>query len=260
MQLCCHISSEMCNSHQCVAKLLRATSAQTVERDPTATENYIDSSSSTDSASSHPTEQGPSNLLMTLPPELRNHIYELAFTPEVTEEVYLFGDDSPSKALLLTCHDVYTEAKGLYEEAYRSFWITSDFVIDNAHEVPTSASDLKQLIHECDMPHISQLTIYDGEDGKMTFENGLWHEHDGGGASIELMIDSRGAKAEGMEEVLPALFGYEMAPKGDEGPSWWIYLTDGLGESDLTRFRACAERKKLSVAELLGAVEYCKAR
>ena len=45
-------------------------------------------------------------------PEIRNHIYELALTTSDPDtEVNLLEAEPPSKALLLTCRQVYDEVK-----------------------------------------------------------------------------------------------------------------------------------------------------
>ena len=66
--------------------------------------------------------------LLKLPAELRNHIYELAFTTdhydeegEEEEEVMdVFAAPAPGKALLLVCHQIHNEANLMYKASYCS--------------------------------------------------------------------------------------------------------------------------------------------
>jgi hypothetical protein len=67
----------------------------------------------------------------SLPPELRNIIYAYAFAPNVETpanedplliELNELATIAPSNALLLTCRQIEQEAKGLYRNAYQTFW------------------------------------------------------------------------------------------------------------------------------------------
>ncbi|KAK5121357.1 hypothetical protein LTR85_005523 [Meristemomyces frigidus] len=70
--------------------------------------------------------------LLKLPPELRNRIYELVSTPEHDNGVgfALATATGPSKALLLSCRQVYSEACIIHKLAFRRYWQTSTFVLD----------------------------------------------------------------------------------------------------------------------------------
>ncbi|KAK4892028.1 hypothetical protein LTR27_009378 [Elasticomyces elasticus] len=70
----------------------------------------------------------PSPTLLTIPPEMRNIIYELVFGTQ-PEEADLLNPTPSSKALLLGCTQVYEEAKGLYSTAYRAYWPKTYFVV-----------------------------------------------------------------------------------------------------------------------------------
>ena len=74
--------------------------------------------------------------LQTLPAELRNHIYELAFTSDQEEPIHLCKAAPPSEALQLTCHQVYNEASQIYRAAYRQYWSSSHF------EMPRFATEM----------------------------------------------------------------------------------------------------------------------
>ncbi|KAK5744206.1 hypothetical protein LTR17_002236 [Elasticomyces elasticus] len=67
--------------------------------------------------------------LLTVAPEIRNKIYELALYDNNEGLVDLLSAGSPSKNLLLSCHQVYEEAKGIHAEAYRRYWSETNFVL-----------------------------------------------------------------------------------------------------------------------------------
>lgn len=53
-------------------------------------------------------------IFTTIPPEIRNRIYELVMpAPDPETEVDLLTAEPLSKALLLTCRQVYSEAKSM---------------------------------------------------------------------------------------------------------------------------------------------------
>ena len=59
---------------------------------------------------------------LALPAEIRNEIYGLAFTDNAVEPINLCHAYPPSKALLLTCHQINNEAAGIYRDANKSYW------------------------------------------------------------------------------------------------------------------------------------------
>ena len=59
-------------------------------------------------------------------------IYDLVFTPATDQPVELLTTEPPSKALALTCHHIYNEARLVYRAAYRKFWRESKFVLSVA--------------------------------------------------------------------------------------------------------------------------------
>ncbi|KAK5719257.1 hypothetical protein LTR15_007780 [Elasticomyces elasticus] len=93
--------------------------------------------------------------LFTLPAELRNGIYELAFSSEDSDKpIELLSAVPPSNNLVLTCHQVCDEAAGIYREAYRAFWTMSHFKLSlnddgrpvAAHSIVRSATrDWEQM-------------------------------------------------------------------------------------------------------------------
>ncbi|KAK5121166.1 hypothetical protein LTR85_005650 [Meristemomyces frigidus] len=81
--------------------------------------------------SSNVTDDIPCRLL-NRPAELRNRIYELAFTTDIDTGVgiALGTAAGPSKALVITCRQIYSEARTLHEQASRQYWKHSTFVLD----------------------------------------------------------------------------------------------------------------------------------
>ncbi|KAK4539752.1 hypothetical protein LTR36_010405 [Oleoguttula mirabilis] len=77
-----------------------------------------------------PTKLDKTCHFLKIPPELRNMIYDLAFTSAADSEDYVYFTAAPPyKAIVYTCKQVYHEAKGLYRHAYRRFWTNSFFKI-----------------------------------------------------------------------------------------------------------------------------------
>ncbi|KAF2166749.1 hypothetical protein M409DRAFT_22803 [Zasmidium cellare ATCC 36951] len=100
-----------------------------------------------------------------LPAEMRNTIYELAFTPAVlsNEAVHLPDSTPPSKSLLTTCRQMHSEAKGVYRRAYRNYWTNSNFYISSKavrekHGLKPSFTDFIPW-NSNDIDHISKLTV-----------------------------------------------------------------------------------------------------
>ena len=80
--------------------------------------------------------------LQTLPAELRNRIYELAFTCDTQEDetTDLCTACPPNKALTLVSRQLYNEASGIYRDSYRRFWAESDFTITTTTTKETEAA------------------------------------------------------------------------------------------------------------------------
>lgn len=129
-------------------------------------------------------ENSPRCRLLTLPPELRNSIWELAFTSPPSVDV--LDTSPPSKSLLLACRQIYAEAKCLYNTQFRLYWSTTLFTISPFDEMPSLArsDDLErrlrrrneaktgqvyakvEALRDEDVAHISNVLIpgpYEGE-------------------------------------------------------------------------------------------------
>lgn len=103
--------------------------------------------------------------LFALPPELRNMIYNFTFTPAILatkspEEspINLISDRAPSSSPLLTNHQFHNEAHGIYKQAYRDYWKTSDFII---HDSLAASGHISHLSHlsPLDVEDIQHLKI-----------------------------------------------------------------------------------------------------
>ncbi|KAK3623555.1 hypothetical protein LTR56_021518 [Elasticomyces elasticus] len=79
-----------------------------------------------------PANQGEAGLL-TIPPELRNAIYELIYdSPTPTGSVQLLEASSPSEAILLVCKQTFDEAKELYKDRCQQYWRNTRFTFSPA--------------------------------------------------------------------------------------------------------------------------------
>lgn len=96
--------------------------------------NTTDITSTTGTTTTSRIEINFSNFL-ALPSELRNKIYEFAFTSgqnvdePKSDFINLLDPHPPRKALLLTSHQIHNEAKGLYKSAYQAYWTTNPFLL-----------------------------------------------------------------------------------------------------------------------------------
>lgn len=83
----------------------------------------------------------------------------------------------PSKALLLTCRHVQSEARLMYVKAYRSFWCAARFVL-KIDEQGASTEPAEQIItsmRENDIAHVKNLRIEnDYYDRVWVYRNGIW--------------------------------------------------------------------------------------
>ncbi|KAK4619480.1 hypothetical protein CLAFUW4_10785 [Fulvia fulva] len=101
---------------------------------------------------------------LTLPAELRNEIYELAFTSahdSVNNEAIDIRETSPpSKALLFAGRQTYNEAAKIYQEAYRKYWVEPHFELDvDKTPLTEDGREAIQGVNAADMAHITNLII-----------------------------------------------------------------------------------------------------
>ncbi|KAF2166746.1 hypothetical protein M409DRAFT_22800 [Zasmidium cellare ATCC 36951] len=131
---------------------------------------------STTSASNPP----PCPFLEKLPAEIRNEIYELAFTQDSsTSEIELFEAKSPSKALLSTCRqDTY----GKYWHANRFVCTLSTWATQTARRI---CKDSLDPLHDFDLENISSLCIKCTDGDKIVLQHTLRNPR--GGWSISMM-------------------------------------------------------------------------
>ncbi|KAK4892026.1 hypothetical protein LTR27_009376 [Elasticomyces elasticus] len=93
--------------------------------------------------------------LLTIAPELRNRIYELAFEgPSSGLEQDLIMATAPSNAILLSCRMVNSEAKGLYKTAYQRYWTQTKFVLPSRYYGFASLVALSVSFTKEDLNHI----------------------------------------------------------------------------------------------------------
>lgn len=113
------------------------------------------------------------------PPEIRNYIYQLAFsTPD--SKIELDTASPPSKALLLTCRQVYAEAKNVYRAAYRDFWSKTHFYVSlptgrdetGAHDQYLSI--VRDFLRARNIAHITKITVRDSR-AEWTYPDGEWN-------------------------------------------------------------------------------------
>ncbi|KAI6906043.1 hypothetical protein D0869_10409 [Hortaea werneckii] len=203
--------------------------------------------------------------LMKLPPELRNEIYELVLFQEDDDEDYepidLMYPYPPSKNLLLSCREIYHEAKGIYKQAYRAFWKTSTFMVEDVSDMPETMVGLQRKLREKEVELIHHLTMYDGDNGKLVYSEGMWTEY---GPETEeedgekILIEPAGELAKQPLQDMPDAVSFDMEPFGKEGAVWKVHLSQGLDDEDQVKLKKAAKGKLLGLAELWGAVQYCR--
>ena len=127
--------------------------------------------------------------LLALPPELRNNIWELVFTPDTSRsspcrhgEVDLFDARSPPIHILLVCRQIYSEARGFYAPALSSYWRDTRFFLRCGEfaKQQTSKPLMERLsaIDENGIGKIQHLTICGPNDicalPTMQLHRGMW--------------------------------------------------------------------------------------
>ena len=98
--------------------------------------------------------------LLALPPEIRNNIWQLAFTTEANDDAKtdLLRSKPPEMALLLACRQIRRETSDMYAEARRRYYRDTSFYLSSrAHRV--SQRDVEAL-KDTDLDEISKLALY----------------------------------------------------------------------------------------------------
>lgn len=97
-----------------------------------------------------------------MPPEVRNHIYDLTLTSPAST-VDLMEAAPPSKDLIMACREIYDETRHMHQAAYHLLRVA---VIERNNE------QIRKL-NEHDIANITQMTIRGLCTWKL--ENGIWH-------------------------------------------------------------------------------------
>ena len=99
-----------------------------------------------------------------LPPEVRNQIYEYAFTTEKSRHKALVtaAFKRPESNLLLTCQRIFVEASGMFEVARTAYWKKSTFNVDllskDMYKWPSSCEIVDNL-HKRELKLIRRIII-----------------------------------------------------------------------------------------------------
>lgn len=139
----------------------------------------------------------PCRFLDKLPAELRNNVYELALCSAAEEEnqiriaipnsaaqppgLHLCYARPPSKNLLLTCREIYHEARGIYKCHYRQFWQTTRFFILGRQLRGVRGSSKAdqarlKLCANADLENVTRVDVYLAPtvSFKLVEKGGLW--------------------------------------------------------------------------------------
>ncbi|KAK4950924.1 hypothetical protein LTR10_010917 [Elasticomyces elasticus] len=76
--------------------------------------------------------------LLIMPPEMRNVIYELVFSVHQHGLVDLLASEPPSKSILFTCREIYTEVAKMHKHAYQDYWRNTPFSLATKRSPPSS--------------------------------------------------------------------------------------------------------------------------
>lgn len=115
-------------------------------------------------------------LFQQLPPEVRNQIYEYAFTTYKSRHKALVtaAIKRPDNNFLITCQRGFAEANGIYQVARTTYWEKSTFYLDRlSKDMYTWPSDPEIIdnLHERELNLIREIIItYGCEDAPVK-----WH-------------------------------------------------------------------------------------
>lgn len=161
-----------------------AATAATVAPQPVEKREFLDlTTSAATTAAPQPVEKSH---FLDLTAELRNTIYELAFTSNKSTDktgVNLLTATPPSKNLLSCSKQIYNEARGIYKCGYRRFWTETEGFYIKCND-PTAISKIKSLKKE-ECAALTNLKLFRGRGG-MTVElkRFLWQSTDHGYARV----------------------------------------------------------------------------
>lgn len=100
-------------------------------------------------------EHNRSCRLLTITPELRNHIYKYVFDINITDiPIDIFAASPPPKAIIQSCRQLHNEAAGLYYPAYRRYWTETTFTIH-----PCSPSCTSPSLREQDLERVTRIQL-----------------------------------------------------------------------------------------------------
>lgn len=118
--------------------------------------------------------------LLSVPPEIRNRIYGFVFQCDPRQKVDLREANPPAKDLLLTCRQVYQEARLMQREAYRKYWTGTNFKVFMPPRKPTAGISRAiklayiEITLEREIPHIAKLELSD-ERTTVHYWHGIWY-------------------------------------------------------------------------------------
>lgn len=138
--------------------------------------------------------------LFALPPEIRNYIFQLSFTTDLSV-VDLFKTSPPSNGLMMTSRQAYREARGFYRTKYREYWSTTRFTITIERDQPSrnyaiinylrgkmsgnriKRSEFATELRDQDVAHISNISLVctfvsanhcSSRTLRLVYQDGLW--------------------------------------------------------------------------------------
>ena len=193
--------------------------------------------------------------LKSMPPEIRNRIYTFTFALELDAKVELLDAKPPLKALLLTCRQIYEEAKHMYGAAHRQFWSITQFQISLPETKPAYLSvrkDMCDQIRSMHARHLCRVEILeiDGRGFKFRFQRGVWYDEERSHQCCAIIENS---DRSAMLHALDRWGGFFMHPV-DGATSTRLTGRIGVGEA-LERAIKAIGASSLTKEALLGMVK-----
>lgn len=119
--------------------------------------------------------------LLDMPPEVRNHVYELVLAPDPCND--FVQAKPPSKSLVLTCGQICAETNEMYKASYRAFWSGTEFTFSLDYgpgsQSKTSEEEFRNFLEKTrdeDIEHVTfiRINVVDS-DSYYVRKNGVWH-------------------------------------------------------------------------------------